>query len=39
MAEAEKAFMADFPYFGYGYLDSPAEAVPPVAAHLRRCSA
>ena len=31
MAEAEKAFMADFPYFGYGYLDSPAEAVPPVA--------
>ena len=22
---------ADYPYFGYGYLDSPEEAVPPVA--------
>lgn len=31
MDEAEKAIKADFDYFGYGYLDSPADAVPPVA--------
>lgn len=31
MAEAEARFRAGYKYFGYGYLDSPAEAVPPVA--------
>ena len=31
MAVAKKAIDADFKYFGYGYLDSPYEAVPPVA--------
>lgn len=28
---ALKAIRADFPYFGYGYFNSPDEAVPPVA--------
>lgn len=31
MALASKALQADFEYFGYGYLDSPEDAVPPVA--------
>lgn len=31
MAASREAFMADFPYFGYGYLDSPSDAIPPVA--------
>ena len=31
MALAKEKFMADFPYFGYGYLDSVDEAIPPVA--------
>lgn len=31
MALAKKRFMADFQYFGYGYLDNADEAVPPVA--------
>lgn len=31
MEAARKAIMADFKYFGYGYLDSVDEAVPPVA--------
>ena len=30
MDEAKAAVMANFKYFGYGYLDSPEEAVPPV---------
>lgn len=30
MAVAEEALRADFEYFGYGYLDSPDDAVPPV---------
>lgn len=30
MAEAEKALKADFKYFGYGYLQSPEQAVPDV---------
>lgn len=30
MAEAQKALKADFQYFGYGYLDSPEQAVPDV---------
>jgi cytochrome d ubiquinol oxidase subunit I len=30
MASAEEALKADFKYFGYGYLDSPDDAVPPV---------
>ncbi len=30
MASAEEALKADFEYFGYGYLDSPDDAVPPV---------
>lgn len=28
MAEASKAIEANYPYFGYGYLDTPQEAVP-----------
>lgn len=31
MDEAKSRLAADFRYFGYGYLDSPLEAVPPVA--------
>ena len=31
MAEAKERFMANFKYFGYGYLDSVEDAVPPVA--------
>lgn len=31
MESAAEAVKADFRYFGYGYLDSPEEAVPPVA--------
>lgn len=31
MEAASQALKADFRYFGYGYLDSPDEAVPPVA--------
>ncbi|MDE7403175.1 MAG: cytochrome ubiquinol oxidase subunit I [Muribaculaceae bacterium] len=31
MAKAEKAFRADYPYFGYGYFSSASQAVPPVA--------
>ena len=31
MAAAKEKFMVDFPFFGYGYLDSVDEAVPPVA--------
>lgn len=31
MAEAEKGIRANYKYFGYGYLDSPQDAVPPVA--------
>ena len=31
MAAAAEAIKADFKYFGYGYLESPDEAVPPVA--------
>lgn len=31
MAAAAEAIKADFKYFGYGYLDSVDEAVPPVA--------
>ena len=31
MADAESTIREDFKYFGYGYLDSPEEAVPPVA--------
>ncbi len=29
--EALSALRADYPYFGYGYYDSPAELIPPVA--------
>ena len=31
MAAAQEAIQADFQYFGYGYLDSVDDAVPPVA--------
>ncbi len=31
MAAARADFEAAYPYFGYGYLDSPQDAVPPVA--------
>lgn len=31
MTAASAALMEHYPYFGYGYLDSPSEAVPPVA--------
>ncbi len=31
MEEAKSEVMANFKYFGYGYLESPEEAVPPVA--------
>lgn len=31
MATSKEAFLADFKYFGYGYLDNVDEAVPPVA--------
>ena len=31
MAAANEDLKADFRYFGYGYLDNPDEAVPPVA--------
>lgn len=31
MAEAVARLRADYPYFGYGYLNSAADAVPPVA--------
>lgn len=31
MEAASQALKADFRYFGYGYLESPDEAVPPVA--------
>ena len=31
MAKASADIAADYPYFGYGYLESPQEAVPPVA--------
>ncbi len=31
MADAARRIDADYRYFGYGYLDSPYEAVPPVA--------
>jgi cytochrome d ubiquinol oxidase subunit I len=31
MAEAEMVLAKDFQYFGYGYLESPDEAIPPVA--------
>lgn len=31
MAEARTAIDANFKYFGYGYLDAPEDAVPPVA--------
>ena len=31
MDSARNLLAADFPYFGYGYLETPAEAVPPVA--------
>ena len=31
MAEAEKELKSKYEYFGYGYFDSPEEAVPPVA--------
>jgi cytochrome d ubiquinol oxidase subunit I len=31
MAQARTAVEADFPCFGYGYFDDPAEIVPPVA--------
>jgi len=31
MAAADKALKADFRYFGYGFLSSPDEAIPPVA--------
>ncbi|MDE6438385.1 MAG: cytochrome ubiquinol oxidase subunit I [Muribaculaceae bacterium] len=31
MQTAAEAIKADFPFFGYGYLDSVEEAVPPVA--------
>ncbi|MDE6683941.1 MAG: cytochrome ubiquinol oxidase subunit I [Duncaniella sp.] len=30
MDEARAEIKANYPYFGYGYLDSPEEAVPPV---------
>ena len=30
MADARTRLKADYKYFGYGYLDSPEEAVPPV---------
>ena len=30
MDSARTSLAADYPYFGYGYLDSPTEAVPPV---------
>ncbi len=31
MAEAEKRVMDNYKYFGYGFLESPRDAVPPVA--------
>jgi cytochrome d ubiquinol oxidase subunit I len=31
MAEAEKRVMDNYKYFGYGFLESPHDAVPPVA--------
>jgi cytochrome d ubiquinol oxidase subunit I len=31
IAEAEIALSKDFQYFGYGYLESPDDAIPPVA--------
>ena len=31
MEEARAKLKEDYRYFGYGYLDSPEEAVPPVA--------
>ena len=31
MEAAREAIKADYPSFGFGYLDSPSEAVPPVA--------
>ena len=31
MAQAKAAIDANFKYFGYGYLDAPEDAVPPVA--------
>lgn len=31
MVAADKALKADFRYFGYGFLSSPDEAIPPVA--------
>lgn len=30
MAQARKDISVGYPYFGYGYLESPAQAVPPV---------
>lgn len=27
----ESEFQKDYPFFGYGYMDSPADAIPPVA--------
>lgn len=29
-AEAYASFVANYPYFGYGYFDNPGEAIPPV---------
>jgi cytochrome d ubiquinol oxidase subunit I len=31
MQQADEAIKADFKYFGYGYFDTPDDAVPPVA--------
>lgn len=31
MLQAGRMLEADYPYFGYGYLESPSQAVPPVA--------
>ena len=31
MASAREAIAENFPYFGYGYLENPEDAVPPVA--------
>lgn len=31
MAVAEREFEKNYPYFGYGYFNSPADAIPPVA--------
>ena len=31
MQQALTAMQADYPYFGYGYFDNPADGIPPVA--------